>query len=383
MREFPITNGVVTFTSPPEGYVVDFDHPQTYLHEEHYWLFAVGGLLATLSLAQRFYTKVYLSTGLGVDDGFIFLAWVSAIATQAINTWSLGFNGLGVHAWEMPLQTYERFSLSLYASAPTYSVCNGLTKLSLLTFYLKISPQAWFRYSVWATIGIVICYTPIITLLLIFSCNPVQMSWDTSIMDGHCIDRPALYIATAVANIVTDCILFILPLKMVIGLKMRWAQKAVALMVFTIGSILVLLIPLLSSPDQPWDTAPASLWVFVEANLFIICGSMPTLRRFCRHVAPGFFGDSQSRPSAESGPSSSGGRASNRNIARKARNQYEKFGDSTELYSMTGRERSKSQRVMTVQVATGGGSGDDDRSDRAIMENAQIVQTKTVTVEYE
>ncbi|RYP55173.1 hypothetical protein DL768_000167 [Monosporascus sp. mg162] len=160
---------------------------------------------------------------------------------------------------------------------------------------------------------------------------------------------------------------------MVIGLKMRWAQKAVALMVFTIGSI----------PDQPWDTAPASLWVFIEANLFIICGSMPTLRRFCRHVAPRFFGDSQSKPSADNGPSSSGGRASNLNIARKARNQYEKFGDSTELYAMSGRGRSKNQRGMTVQIATGTGSGDDDRSDKAIMENAQIVQTKTVTVAYE
>ncbi|RYP62907.1 hypothetical protein DL771_009523 [Monosporascus sp. 5C6A] len=209
------------------------------------------------------------------------------------------------------------------------------------------------------------------------------MSWDTSLMDGDCIDRPALYIATALANIVTDCILFVLPLKMVIGLKMRWAQKAVALMVFTIGSILVLLIPLLSSPDQPWDTAPASLWVFVEANLFIICGSMPTLRRFCRHVAPRFFGDTQNKQSAEHGPSSSGGRASNRNIARKMRNKYEKFSDGNELYAMSGRGRSTKQRGMSVQIATGRGSGDDDRSDKAIMENAQILQTRTVTVAYE
>ncbi|RYP40583.1 hypothetical protein DL767_001583 [Monosporascus sp. MG133] len=170
---------------------------------------------------------------------------------------------------------------------------------------------------------------------------------------------------------------------MVIGLKMRWAQKAVALMVFTIGSILVLLVPLLSSPDQPWDTAPASLWVFVEANLFIICGCMPTLRRFCRHVAPKFFGESQSKQSVEHGPRSSGGRASSRNIARKARNQYEKFSDSSELYAMSGRGRSKNQGGMTVEIATGRGSGEDDRSDKAIVENAQIVQTKTVTVAYE
>lgn len=69
MPPFPTTNGVVTFSSPPEGYVVDFENPQKNLHVEHYWLFAVGGLLATLSLGQRLYTRIYLAKGLHIDDG--------------------------------------------------------------------------------------------------------------------------------------------------------------------------------------------------------------------------------------------------------------------------------------------------------------------------
>ena len=69
MSDFPTTDGVVTFSSPPEGYVVDFDNPQKNLHVEHYWLFAVGGLLATFSLGQRLYTRIYLAKGLHIDDG--------------------------------------------------------------------------------------------------------------------------------------------------------------------------------------------------------------------------------------------------------------------------------------------------------------------------
>lgn len=157
----------------------------------------------------------------------------------------------------------------MYASAPTYALCNGFAKLSLLTFYLQISPQTWFQYSAWATIGIVVCYSPIITLLLIFGCRPIEKAWDMTMVDGSCIDRTALYIATAVTNIVTDIILFVLPLRMVIGLRMKLSQKAMAVWVFAVGSMtvatsiirLILLLPLLSSPDQPWDTAPASLWV--------------------------------------------------------------------------------------------------------------------------
>ena len=67
--------------------------------------------------------------------------------------------------------------------------------------------------------------------------------------------------------------------------------------------------------------------------------------------------------------------------------QYEKFSDGTELYAMSGRTRNPNDRQMTVEVATGRASGDvdDDRSDKAIIDNpgSKIVQTKTVTVQYE
>ena len=124
---------------------------------------------------------------------------------------------------------------------------------------------------------------------------------------------------------------------------------------------------------------------FVEANLFIICGSLPTLRRFCRHTMPRLFCDSQSGGSANTGPAS--GNSGDLVRARRSRNQYEKFSDGTELYAMSGRTRNPNDRQMTVEVATGRASGDvdDDRSDKAIIDNpgSKIVQTKTVTVQYE
>ena len=125
----------------------------------------------------------------------------------------------------------------MYLSSPIYALCNGFTKLALLSFYLQVSPQTWFRISVWTTIAIVVIYSPLIALLLIFSCKPVHMSWDSRVVDGTCIDRPALYIATAVANIVTDIILFVLPTRMLLGLRMKWSQKAIAMFVFALGSM--------------------------------------------------------------------------------------------------------------------------------------------------
>lgn len=107
------------------------------------------------------------------------------------------------------------------------------------------------------------------------------------------------------------------------------------------------------------------------------------MRRFFRHAAPKLCGsEADTGQSSNTHPNSHGATA-NLYGPRKHRKQYEKFGDSNELYAMSGRVRANGERAMTVEIATGRGSGDDDRSDKAIMENSQIVQTKTVTVQYE
>lgn len=68
MASFPVTNGVTTFIAPPPGVVPNFDHPQQQKWLEHYLVFAIGAPLAFLALCQRYYTKIYLSKGLQIDD---------------------------------------------------------------------------------------------------------------------------------------------------------------------------------------------------------------------------------------------------------------------------------------------------------------------------
>lgn len=118
-------------------------------------------------------------------------------------------------------------------------MCNGLVKLSLLVFYLHISPQKWFRISVWATTAIVGLYTVVISALFLFNCVPPRKQFDLKV-EGSCFDPGPLYIATAVSNIVTDIILILLPIPMVYQLHMPRPQKIGAVVVFGIGSVYVL-----------------------------------------------------------------------------------------------------------------------------------------------
>lgn len=88
---FPIHNGVEVLRLPPSNYEVDFDNPKSNKVLEHFLIFGIGGSLALVALCQRFYTKIFLSKGLGIDDGkndvgktyrmltitgFMFIGWV-------------------------------------------------------------------------------------------------------------------------------------------------------------------------------------------------------------------------------------------------------------------------------------------------------------------
>lgn len=69
MTTYPVTDGVTTFLSPPEGYEVDFDNAQYQGKLQHYLIFGILGFVAFFCLVQRIYSKHFLASGLKIDDG--------------------------------------------------------------------------------------------------------------------------------------------------------------------------------------------------------------------------------------------------------------------------------------------------------------------------
>lgn len=55
---------------------------------------------------------------------------------------------------------------------------------------------------------------------------------------------------------------------------------------------------MLTDLDQTWAVSIPCVWILVEANLVVICGCLPIVRKFARHVAPKLFADSSSSPSS-------------------------------------------------------------------------------------
>ncbi|KAJ4246633.1 hypothetical protein NW762_013576 [Fusarium torreyae] len=171
--------------------------------------------------------------------------------------------------------------------------------MALALFYRRLSPQRWWKWSVYSVFLLVAGYNLAIFLVIIFGCTPFKKSWDITITEGKCVNRPAVYIFTAALGILSDLVLLVMPMPMILRLQMPQRQKAGLVLLFVIGSAtlvtsvvrLVLLVPIVGTNDPSWVLSSATVWIYVEANLLIICASLTTLRRFFMHVAPRFIGE--------------------------------------------------------------------------------------------
>ncbi|KAJ4195477.1 hypothetical protein NW759_016457 [Fusarium solani] len=208
----------------------------------------------------------------------------------------------------MTIDNNTESALHVMCTTLTYIPTTILSKLTLCFFYFRLSLSLWYQYSVYFTAFACTSSLVGIWFSVLFACKPIAAGWDVRLsVDATCINRPPIYITQAAFGCVTDLMLLLLPIPTIVGLQMSIRQKFGLVGLFAIGSItlityiarLVLLLPSLSNPDQSWSLAEGCLWVIIEANLLIMCGSLPTLRVFLKHVAPRVLGDRSTQKSSE------------------------------------------------------------------------------------
>ena len=120
-----------------------------------------------------------------------------------------------------------------------YVPCLGLAKVSLLLCYHQFALGKVFKFMVYAVMVVVVGYSFAIIIALIFPCVPIAKNWDITITKGTCLNRAAIYIATAAVNIATDVTLLLLPIPIVVTLQMRRMRKVSVVFVFALGSMCV------------------------------------------------------------------------------------------------------------------------------------------------
>ncbi|KAM0540619.1 hypothetical protein ACHAPJ_013563 [Fusarium lateritium] len=320
---------------PPEGQVRTFVDPPS----SGSGVLPAGvatTVIAFVAVCLRVFTRRYVvKSVLGADDYLCIAGLVFSFIFLGVSLTLLNL-GAGNHMWDIPWDNYSpRFWQTTVGSTLVYSVCIGLAKLSVLTFYLRISPVKFVRRAVHILMTLVCVYTFLYVLLIVFRCRPVPAGWDLTI-EGECIEKTVPVLLLAVCNIVVDCFVLCLPIRIVQPLQIPLRQKISLAVLFATGGFIIIVsirratvtYPILHATDYTWKLPEQLILSFIEVNGGLVCVSVPALKPFCMRYIP-FLISSRLRSHAKN----SNNRYSHGQEKRKSHTPY---SDSYEMPSREG-----------------------------------------------
>lgn len=117
-----------------------------------------------------------------------------------------------------------------------YLFALNFIKISFCLFYLKLLPGNRFRIACWVLIFIVSAQCIEETFVVIFQCSPVNKAWDASgDLPGKCLNLTSFYYISFAIKLVTDLVLFMLPIPKVLRVRLSWGKKWGVVFMFSLG----------------------------------------------------------------------------------------------------------------------------------------------------
>lgn len=262
-------------------------------------------VLAAIAVAVRLFTKFAIVRKTGFDDFCAVLALAIATARVSCDVVAIKKYGLGRHIWDVIPTNFVMIWRLKQIADELYPLAIMFAKLGILFFYLSIfQVNVRFRYSCYGMIAFIVLYlTAQFMTYTFFYCRPIRMIWNVTVQ-GQCINDYAQDIATGAFNIFSDIAILILPLPMVWRLQIDLARRLGLVAIFLLGAftaaasiirevIVVTKLQPGGGKDQTWIVVVEIMWLSVEMNMSILCGSLLCWPHFVRqYVVETSFGDS-------------------------------------------------------------------------------------------
>lgn len=105
---------------------------------------------------------------------------------------------------------------------------------------MRLFPTRFMRWSCYAVAGILTAWWLAVLLVTIFQCQPVEKAFDPYMTTGYCIDSIRFYKAMIIPNIITDIIIFCLPVYEVRKLHLPRGQRVGLASVFLLGAFAII-----------------------------------------------------------------------------------------------------------------------------------------------
>lgn len=141
------------------------------------------------------------------------------------------------------------------------------------------------RYVYTSIVVVIGAWCMAMILQCFFLCRPLAGFWDKTLPGVKCLPELSTWLGGAIGNILTDLLVFALPIPMLSKLNLPGAQKAILLGVFSLGFMSVALSVVrikylrLNQDDVSWSNVSLTCLSMSELTLGIIAACVPTMRR--------------------------------------------------------------------------------------------------------
>ncbi|KAI9776829.1 MAG: hypothetical protein M1816_005080 [Peltula sp. TS41687] len=243
---------------------------------------------------------------------------------------ALYIGGVGYHVRELPTTYLVVLIKLLVVEQVLYGLTLGLVKCSICIVLIRIFIVRAFRVIALVVMSVCVAWTVMNVLVPLLICTPLSYNWDKDIPGGHCGNQKAVYMATGVSNIITEFMIFCLPLSMLWRLQIPMANKIGLLAVFGLGLATIILAILrtqnsatLDISDLTYSGGTSMLLIVLECGTAIIVSCAWFFRPFFEKIFPAALTAMRNR-----GRSSSSSREHNHQIGNKSSRHFTRLTGS-------------------------------------------------------
>ena len=117
--------------------------------------------------------------------------------------------------------------------------------------------------------------------------SPISSYWELKADHRDCIPEGPPLVVQSVLNVVTDFMIYALPIPTLFTLSLPWTQRVGLVVLFSVGGVIVVAssfraywvhYTLFETYDSTWEGYQIWLWTAVETNVGVICGCIPALK---------------------------------------------------------------------------------------------------------
>jgi len=117
--------------------------------------------------------------------------------------------------------------------------------------------------------------------------SPISSYWELRSDHRDCIPEGPPLVVQSVLNVVTDFMIYALPVPTLFSLSLPWTQRIGLVILFSVGGVIVVAssfraywvhYTLFETYDATWEGYQIWVWTAVETNVGVICGCIPALK---------------------------------------------------------------------------------------------------------